>query len=133
MMSVADLRRRPLLSLLSGPAAGVAAALMYLRVSEGIFLEVGGTSTDITAIQHGQALVRTAEVGGHRLLLEHPRREDHRRRRRFHAAGQGAQHCGVGPRSAHLAKLQYSTFRRLEELEGAKAVTVSPLEGDPAD
>jgi N-methylhydantoinase A/oxoprolinase/acetone carboxylase beta subunit len=134
VMSVEDMRRRPLLTLLSGPAAGVAAALMYARVSDGVFLEVGGTSTDISAIRHGRALLRTAEVGGHRLFLRTvdvrtigvaggsmPRVQDSR----LHA---------VGPRSAHLAGLPYACFTEPEELGQNLAVRlISPRDGDPAD
>ena len=133
VMSVADLHRRPLLSLLSGPAAGVAAALMYVRVSEGVFLEVGGTSTDITAIQHGRALVRTAEVGGHRLFLSTLDV------RTIGVAGgsmprlRGGAIVDVGPRSAHLAGMPYATFSEPGELQDAKPVELSPLAGDPGD
>ncbi len=134
VMSIEDMRRRPLLTLLSGPAAGVAAALMYVRVSDGIFLEVGGTSTDITAIQHGRALLRTAEVGGHRLFL---RTLDVRT---IGVAGgsmprvSGSSITDVGPRSAHLAGLQYSCFTAPGDLGGdLRAIALSPMEGDPPD
>ena len=133
VMCVADLRRRPLLCLLSGPAAGVAAALMYVRVSEGVFLEVGGTSTDITAIQHGRALVRTAEVGGHRLFLSTLDV------RTIGVAGgsmprlRGGAIVDVGPRSAHLAGMPYATFSEPGQLQDAKPVELSPLAGDPGD
>jgi len=134
VMSVADMRRRPLLTLLSGPAAGVAAALMYARVSEGIFLEVGGTSTDISAIRHGRALLRTAEVGGHRLFM---RTVDVRT---VGVAGgsmprvrDGKIHA-VGPRSAHLAGLPYACFSRPDEVEkAARVLLVAPVPGDPDD
>ncbi len=142
VMTIADLRRRPLLTLLSGPAAGVAAALMYLRISDGIFLEVGGTSTDITAIQHGRALLRTAEVGGHRLFL---RTLDVRT---IGVAGgsmprlSGHAISDVGPRSAHLAGLPYSCFPdgaapKPPAPSGLKpdatALLLSPVAGDPED
>ncbi len=137
VMSVEDMRRRPLLTLLSGPAAGVAAALMYARVSEGVFLEVGGTSTDISAIRHGRALLRTAEVGGHRLFV---RTVDVRT---IGLAGgsmprvrDGAVH-EVGPRSAHLAGLPYACFSGAKFLhrggERLKVALVSPMSGDPGD
>jgi len=137
VMNLEEMRRRPLLTLLSGPAAGVAAALMYVRVSDGVFLEVGGTSTDITAIQHGRALLRTAQVGGHRLFL---RTLDVRT---IGLAGGSLPRlrdraiADVGPRSAHLAGLPYACFMRPEQLRHAGAgptvVSVAPVSGDPRD
>ena len=137
VMSIEDMRRRPLLALLSGPAAGVAAALMYVRVSNGIFIEVGGTSTDITAIEQGRALLRTAQVGGHRLFL---RTLDVRT---IGVAGgsmprlRGTSLLDVGPRSAHLAGLPYACFTPPEELrnsgDGPSPVLIAPMAADPDD
>jgi len=137
VMGVEDMRRRPLLTLLSGPAAGVAAALMYARVSEGVFLEVGGTSTDISAIRHGRALLRTAEVGGHRLFM---RTVDVRTIGVAGGSMPRVQDGGVqavGPRSAHLAGLPYACFsERAEVGEGdglPRVASISPMPGDPDD
>lgn len=137
VMGVDDMRRRPLLTLLSGPAAGVSAALMYVRVSDGIFVEVGGTSTDISAIQHGRALLRTAEVGGHGLFL---RTLDVRT---IGVAGgsmprlRGGAIHDIGPRSAHFAGLAYACFSEPEELASGggdpEVVLLAPVEGDPPD
>ena len=110
---------------------------MYLHISDGIFLEVGGTSTDITAIQHGRALLRSGQVGGHRLFL---RTLDVRT---IGIAGgsmpriSGGAVSAVGPRSAHLAGLPYACFSDPAALEGygerLRAHLFSPVPGDPED
>ncbi len=138
VMDVREVARRPILTMLSGPAAGVAGALLHENVTDGIFVEVGGTSADCSVIRHGRPQMRPARVGGHRTML---RTLDVRTWAiaggsllRLDPNGRNlAALRDVGPRSAHIAGLRYASFVRPEELAGARAVFVAPLAGDPAD
>ncbi|OZM70213.1 hydantoinase [Amycolatopsis antarctica] len=133
VMALPEMRARPLLTALSGPAAGVAGALMGEKLSEGVFLETGGTSTDISVIRRGRVQVRHARLAGRETYL--PSLDI----RTVGIGGGslirlgGASVTGVGPRSAHIAGLSYACFADPSALDGAELVSVAPRPDDPAD
>jgi N-methylhydantoinase A/oxoprolinase/acetone carboxylase beta subunit len=139
VMRVAELHRRPILTMLSGPAAGIAGALMHERASDGIFIEVGGTSTDISVIRDGSPVARPARLNGHRMYLNtlDVRTIGVAGGSMVRAFERGAPHraaiTDVGPRSAHIAGLDYVCFTAPEELAGATLELIRPAPGDPAD
>jgi len=127
------MERRPILTLLSGPAAGVAGALLHENVTDGIFIEVGGTSSDCSAIRAGMPQMRPARVGGHRTML---RTLDVRT---LGIAGGSLLRASsekivdVGPRSAHIAGLSYSCFMEPGAVEGAVFERFRPSAHDSDD
>ncbi len=133
VMTVAEVRQRPILTMLSGPAAGVAGALMYEKISDGIFLEVGGTSTDLSAVRAGRVQVEYAEVGGHKTYVSSLDV------RTVGVAGgsmlrvAGGRLVDIGPRSAHIAGLDYCTYADPAEIIEPVLEFFAPREGDPAD
>ncbi|MFN0037889.1 MAG: hydantoinase/oxoprolinase family protein [Burkholderiales bacterium] len=133
VMDVREMRRRPVVTMLSGPAASVAGALMYLRISDGIYFEVGGTSTNIGVIRNGMPTVKHAKVGGHDTYV------NSLDVRVVGIAGgsmvrvRGDQIVDVGPRSAHIAGLHYATFAAPEDIVDPKLEKFCPKSGDPDD
>ncbi|PBO86181.1 MAG: methylhydantoinase [Thaumarchaeota archaeon] len=123
-------RTKPILTVLSGPAASVAGALLYLKVTNGIFVEVGGTSTNICIIRNGKPEIRYVTVN------EHPTCIRSMDVRILGVAGGSMVNLEqnrvskIGPRSAHIAGLKYSCFADPEVLKNGKIVFVKPKEND---
>lgn len=133
VMALDEMRHRPLLTVLSGPAAGVAGALMAERVSEGIFAETGGTSTDISVIRRGQVMVRHAKIGGHDTYLSSLDVRTVGVGGGSMVRARAGKVVDVGPRSAHIAGLEYACFADPADLADATLVTVRPMDDDPDD
>ena len=131
-----SMRRHPILTAFSGPAASVSGVLRRAPLRDGIVLEVGGTSTNVSVVRNGRPVlayvrvlehltsvrsldVRVAGVGGGSLL---------RIERRW-----GRQRIAeVGPRSAHGAGLPYACFADPAALAGGEVRLEAPRPGDPA-
>ena len=126
-------RSKPIVTVLSGPAASVAGALLHLRLIDGVFIEVGGTSTNVCAIKDGKPEVRYV------IIMQHPTCIRSLDVRVAGVAGgslvrwSGRKITDVGPRSAHIAGLPYSCFASPDELENGQIITFKPKEGDPID
>src|SRR5258706_4569170 len=133
VMDLTEVQKRQVLTMLSGRAASVAGALMYLRVSDGIFFEVGGTSTNIGVIRGGQPTIAFAEVGGHRTYISSLDV------RVLGIAGGSMVRVAsdrivdVGPRSAHIAGLPYAAFQPAEGMVDPELEPIQPKPGDPRD
>ncbi|HOG00224.1 MAG: Acetophenone carboxylase gamma subunit [Betaproteobacteria bacterium ADurb.Bin341] len=133
VMDILEMKKRPVLTMLSGPAASVMGALMYLRASNGIYFEVGGTSTNIGVIKNGRPAVEYTIVGGHKTYI------NSLDVRVLGVAGgsmiraAGNKLVDVGPRSAHIAGLKYAVYTPSEEIEQPELEFFSPKQGDPAD
>jgi len=132
---LATMERHPIMTAFSGPAASVAGALRHLSVGDGVVVEVGGTSTNVSTIHRGRPVlsyvrvldhvtsvrsidVRVVGVAGGSLI-------------RVRRAWGRMRVADVGPRSAHIAGLAYASFAQPEDLSDAKARLVAPRPGDP--
>jgi len=133
VMEINEMRKRPILTALSGPAASVMGSLMYLRASNAIYFEVGGTTTNIGVIKNGRPGVDYAKIGGHDTYI------NSLDVRILGCAGGSMVRISdkavvdVGPRSAHIAGCEYACFLPEEEIEDPQIEMVSPKPGDPAD
>jgi N-methylhydantoinase A/oxoprolinase/acetone carboxylase beta subunit len=131
-MSLDAFRRTPSFSIGAGPAAGVAAALHDLQLTNGIVLECGGTSSNVSVVERGRTVLRTIRVMGRPTAV---RAIDSWL---VGAAGGSMARLGfrriteVGPRSAHVAGLPYACFADPRELEDAMLEPIAPRTGDPA-
>lgn len=133
VMEINEMRKRPILTALSGPAASVMGSLMYLRASNAIYFEVGGTTTNIGVIKNGRPGVDYAKIGGHDTYISSLDV------RILGCAGgsmvriSDKEVVDVGPRSAHIAGCEYACFTPEEEIVDPQIELVSPKPGDPND
>jgi N-methylhydantoinase A len=132
---LALMERHPILTAFSGPAASVVGALRHLTVTDGVVVEVGGTSTNVSIIQRGRPVLSYVRV------LDHVTSVRSIDVRVVGVAGGSLMRIrrglgrirvtDVGPRSAHIAGLPYACFTSADELVDAEPILIAPRPGDP--
>lgn len=133
VMEISEMKKRPVLTMLSGPAASVMGSLMYLRASNGVYFEVGGTTSNIGVIKNGRPAIDYSVVG------DYPTYISSLDVRVLGCAGGSMVRANkngvidVGPRSAHIAGLDYSVYTDPKEIEDPQVEFFSPKPGDPDD
>lgn len=133
VMEINEMKKRPVLTMLSGPAASVMGSLMYLRASNGVYFEVGGTTTNIGVIKNGRPAIDYSIVGGHSTYISSLDV------RVLGCAGGSMVRANkdgildVGPRSAHIAGLDYAVFTDTDKINKPHVEFFSPKPGDPDD
>lgn len=133
VMEINEMKKRPVLTMLSGPAASVMGSLIYLRASNGIYFEVGGTTSNIGVIKNGRPAIDYSVVGGHSTYISSldVRVVGDAGGSMVRANKDGV--IDVGPRSAHIAGLNYAAFTDTDQINKPHLEFFSPKEGDPAD
>ncbi len=133
VMEISEMKKRPVLTMLSGPAASVMGSLMYLRASNGVYFEVGGTTTNIGVIKNGRPAIDYSIVGGHPTYISSLDV------RVVGCAGGSMVRANkngiidVGPRSAHIAGLGYTVYTDTNKINNPHVEFFSPKPGDPDD
>ena len=133
VMEIGEMKKRPVLTMLSGPAASVMGSLMYLRASNGVYFEVGGTTTNIGVIKNGRPAIDYSIVGGHRTYISSLDV------RVLGVAGGSMVRANkngvvdVGSRSAHIAGLDYAVFTNPDDIVDPRVEFFAPKPGDHDD
>src|SRR4051794_5389409 len=129
-MALEAFRRTPSLSIGAGPAAGVAAALHQLKLTEGVVLECGGTSSNVSVVHGGRAAVRGLRVMGQPTAMRSVDSWVVGAAGGSMARLKRSKVAETGPRSAHVAGLPYACFApdgtRFDAVE-----LIAPRAGDP--
>jgi N-methylhydantoinase A/oxoprolinase/acetone carboxylase beta subunit len=106
-------------------------------VSDGVVVEVGGTSTNVTVVKAGRPALAYIRVLDH---VTSVRSLDVRvggvaggSLARVGRRGRKLRILDVGPRSAHIAGLPYACFADPEQLRDAQLRLIAPRAGDPAE
>ena len=127
------LKTKPIFTILSGPAASVVGTHLYTNILDGIVIEVGGTTTNMSVVKNGKVEMRYIDVLGYPTTI---RSMDVRI---LPVGGgnlvrvKGGKIAEVGPRSASIAGLPYCAFESPGRLEDAGVINIAPKEGDPED
>lgn len=133
VMEISEMKKRPVLTMLSGPAASVMGSLMYLRASNGVYFEVGGTTTNIGVIKNGRPTIDYSIVG------DYPTFISSLDVRVLGCAGGSMVRAtqdgviDVGLRSAHIAGLDYAVFTPASEIVDPQIEFFSPKEGNTSN
>lgn len=108
-------------------------SLMYLRASNGVYFEVGGTTTNIGVIKNGRPKIDYTILGGHETFIASLDV------RILGVAGGSmvrADRNGVidvGPRSAHIAGFDYAVYTEPDRIKSPRVEFFPPKSGDPSD